>query len=152
MQLTLLRHFYGACVPNVLWFISIFPLQCVEVIWLNYYLTVFRIMLYVISRWLMCTLIIYFKEIFMLGKTGCYNCRTEHRRAWVKSLKGFTCDWGLEDIKKHHIQKVFEVLGEWLHRGWRTRVVSRNSCNHSCNSTLLLLVEVLGGGIFHQEQ
>jgi len=32
--------FYGACVPNVLWFISIFQLQCFEVIWLNYYLTV----------------------------------------------------------------------------------------------------------------
>jgi len=43
-------------------------------------------------------------------------------------------------------------LGEWLHKGLRTRIVSRNSCNHICNSTLLLLVEVLGGGIFHQEE
>ena len=73
--------FYGACVPNVLWFISIFPLQCFEVIWLNYYLTVFRIMIYVISRCLMCTLINVLRY-FYVGKTGCYSKQMSYGKRW----------------------------------------------------------------------
>ena len=30
-------------------------------------------------------------------------------------------------------------LGEWLHRGWRTRIVSRNSCNDICNSNIVTI-------------
>jgi len=36
-------------------------------------------------------------------------------------------------IRKHQkapISKCIWRLGEWLHRNWRTMVVSRNSCNH----------------------
>jgi len=41
--------------------------------------------------------------------------------------------YGWLSIQRHQeapISKVIWRLGEWLHRNWRTRVVSRNSCNH----------------------
>ena len=71
--------FCGACVPNVLWIISIFPLLYFEVIPLNYYLTVYGLSF----MWYPVAMFAYsdkcFYEIFMLGKRGV----TTALQAWV---------------------------------------------------------------------
>jgi len=63
-------NFYGACVPNVSWILSMIPAAKFEVIWLNYYLSIIGLS----YMWYPVAMFAYsdkrFYEIFMPGKRG----------------------------------------------------------------------------------